>query len=169
MKRFWSVILLSLFLTIGIFAQVSTVQPDSVKLVGIKELLRIDDGIPDYSVKKIDEAVIGPRLAALLCCLEDNYTQGLNNRMIATIIGEQVKPLEQSFFKIRKLKLLKIEKSGSDVVVTYKAILGANKANIKQTVVTFSFRNGFSESHATNELFCTMANYVDSKELFNKR
>lgn len=168
MKRFCLVSLFQLLVIMGVSAQVRNVQSDSAKYAGTKELLRIDSKMPDYSVKKIDEATIGPRLAALLCCLEDNYGQGLNNRMIATIIGEQVKSLEQSFFKIRKLKLLKIEKTGPDVVVIYKATLDANKANIKQTVVTFSFRNGVSESHATNELFCTMANYVDSKELFNK-
>ena len=67
---------------VGMSAQ-STPQSEDPKVIEMREKIGIDYTVPDYDVKKPDAKVMGWRLAKMLIKLEQNYQQGMYNRMLA--------------------------------------------------------------------------------------
>ena len=57
----------------NLFAQSDAkTQKDSLYRQEVREMIALDNSMPDYSVKKIDESKIGSRLAYILRYLEEN-------------------------------------------------------------------------------------------------
>ncbi len=83
---------LMLMVSMGMDAQIRVgYQTDSAKIAEYRERIGIDMKVPDFETKKIDAKVKGTRLAGILEYLLENYTQGTYTRLIAQMIGEQVK------------------------------------------------------------------------------
>lgn len=156
--------ILMLFLsvcTLCTYAQ--STQTDSAKIEKYRKAIGLEMTIPDYSVKKIDDAKMGVRLANILRYFEESLTQGQYNRLLTIILGEQHEELQHSY-SIKKVKLQSAIKKGDDIVVVYKIWPEQNDANVTQTDVVFHFLNGVSESKNVNELFSTMSHYVQARE-----
>ncbi len=143
------------------FAKVET---DSAKMAEYKEKIALDYSMPDYSVKKINESKIGTRLADILHYFEKSHDQRTYNSMISKIIREQNKALDYQYIGIRKVKLHSITKLADEITIKYNVMLGPNGANVKDTDISFLFKDGVSESDTVNELFSGIAHYIDAKK-----
>ena len=167
MKGILTILLMAF--SMSAFAQFSAgCQTDSAKIAEYRERIGLDYSMPDYSIKKIDEKVMGARLANLLRYFEEGMNQGEYNYGLVKILGEQHKELRNLYFSVKKLKLISASKSGTDITVKYEVWPDDNSANVKQTNVLFLFREGVSESRTTNELFATLSRYVQAREILNQ-
>ena len=157
---------LTTFLLLLSMAMSAQFQTDSAKIEKYRKAIGLEMTIPDYRVKKIDDAKMGVRLANILRFFEESLTQGQYNRLLTIILGEQHEELQHSYFSIKKVKLQSAIKKGDDIVVVYKIWPEHNDANVTQTDVVFHFLNGVSESKNVNELFSTMSHYVQAREYY---
>ena len=82
-------LLLTLFLLLGassLSAQtVAETDKQALYNVELRQQIGLDYSMPDYTVKKIDASVIGPRLTKILTRLLDTYKQPLYNQYLAMI------------------------------------------------------------------------------------
>ncbi len=154
---------LMLMVSMGMEAQIRVgYQTDSAKIAEYRERIGIDLTVPDFSTKKIDAKVMGPRLAGILEYLLENYTQGTYSRLIAQMIGEQVKELKQAYFNIKKMKFVCAKKAGDELSILMKVWPDKNTKDVKQVDLTIHFIDGVSESQTANELFSYMTRYVQA-------
>lgn len=65
------------------------------------------------------------------------------------------------------MKLLSVSKKENEIIIVYKVWPENNPAKVKQTDVSFHFREGVSDSKTTNDLFSTMSRYVQAREKIN--
>ncbi len=140
------------------------VQTDSVRMAEYREQIGLDMSVPDFEVKKIDEAKMGARLANLLRYFEENYSQGSYSRWITSILREQNEDFKYVYPEVTKIKLESASKTGNEITVKYKIWLGENPKKIKQTLVTFHFTDGVSDNKTVNEMFSYMSRYVQARE-----
>ena len=159
-----------IFMTILMMSCISSMnaltssQDEYPKITDLRHQIGLDYTMPDYSVKKIDEKKIGSRLCKYLRYLGENYKQGIYNRWLARIIGEQNESLQNTYIELRKIKLKSISKTGNEITIIYKATIDAKLDQQIQTDVTFHFIDGVSESKSVNDLFSYMSRYVSARE-----
>ena len=67
-----------------------------------------------------------------------------------------------------KTSMESASKTGNEITAKYKIWLGDNPKKIKQTLVTFHFVDGVSESKTVNDMFSYMSRYVQAREQLNK-
>ena len=82
------------------------VQADSVRMAEYREQIGLDMSVPDFEVKKIDEAKMGTRLANLLRYFEENYSQSSYNRWITSVLRERITGFSASRIRSRHRRLL---------------------------------------------------------------
>lgn len=157
---------LLLLLSAACSAQTSAISDEARK--GIREKIGLDMTVPDFSTKKIDAKVMGPRLAGILEFLLENYTQGTYSRLIAQILGEQHEALQNKFFNIKKMKFVSATKKDNEITILMKVWPGKNTKDIKQADLTIHFIDGVSESQSANELFSYMSRYVQAHGKLNQ-
>ena len=151
--------------TVGAVAQVrANVETDSARMAEYREQIGLDMSVPDFDVKKIDDAKMGTRLANILRYLEENYSQGSYSRWNTSVLREQNEKFENVYPEVTKIKMESVSKTGNEIAVKYKIWLGENPKQIKQTLISFHFVDGVSESKTTNEMFSYMSRYVQAKE-----
>ena len=159
-------ILLFLFLLLGttdMFAQSDAdSRKDSLYRQEVRETIALDYTMPDYSVKKIDEAKMGLRLSALLTYLEKYQNNSYINPWIASVVKEQHKALKDRYFGVEKLKLVSVSKSGNEITVRYNVSPVIKIDNPGVLLLTFHFTEGVSESKNINDLFSYIGHYVHS-------
>lgn len=97
---------------------------------------------------------MGSRLAGILDYLLENYQQGIYDRKLGAIAGEQNEALENLYFQIKKMKFVNAVKKGNEITILMRADLQKNAANVKQTDIILYFVDGVSESDKVNEMFC---------------
>lgn len=119
--------------------------------------------MPDYSVKKIDEAKMGSRLSALLTYLEKYQKNSYINPWIASVVKEQHETLKDRYFEVEKLKLVSVSKSGPEITVRYKVSPIIKIDNPGTLLISFHFTEGVSESKNINDLFSYIGHYVKSE------
>lgn len=147
----------------------SDIRPQtSDRMAAYREAIGLDMTVPDFSTKKIDAKVMGTRLANILRYLEDNIDQGQYNHWMASVYREQNESHKNVYFVIKKIKLQSITKSGNDIDICYKIWPDENSVQIKQAVISLHFKDGVSESKATNELFSNISHYVQAREKMNQ-
>lgn len=114
-------ILLSLLLLLGaasLSAQtVAETDKQSLYNAELRQQIGLDYSMPDYSVKKIDESVIGPRLAKILTRLLDDFKQPLYNQFLAMIRSQVAEDPNLQYVHVDKLKLLNISKAGNTITI----------------------------------------------------
>ncbi len=154
--------------SLSISAQLRTVQSDSARQAEYCEKIRLDMSVPDFDTKKIDEKIMGTRLAGILNYLMENCNQGVLERQLACILGEQDEALSKVYFNIKKVKFLKATKQANEISILLKVWPDKNIANVKQTDLIFLFKDGASEDQNTNELFSNMSHYIQARESLNK-
>ena len=94
----------------------------------------------------------------------DNYNQPVYSRKLCQILKEQVEPLEESLFELKKIQFVKATKTGKKITLLFKAWSDSNASKVKQTYLFVLFYNGVSDSQVTNELFSMMSRYVKRRE-----
>ena len=146
----------------------SNVQTEEEKREMYRKQIGLDYSMPNYSVTSIDEKKMGSRLTNLLLFYDETNKQSIYTRWVNTILGEQNEAFENAYIEIKKQKLVKVEKSGDEIIITYRLWFHKNAKNIKQTDVYFHFKDGVSESQIVNEMFSSMSHYVEARENLHK-
>ena len=153
--------LLLLLSSVSLSAQwKNTKLSEEEKRAEYREKIGIDMSVPDFDTKKIDEKIMGPRLANILTFLMNNYQQGFYVSQLKGIAGEQNNALEHINLEIKKLSFVYAVKKGDELAIMMKLHLHKNTSGIKQTNLLFYFINGVSDDKKTNVLFSTISNYV---------
>ena len=140
----------------------------SDRMAAYREAIGLDMTVPDFSTKKIDAKVMGPRLAGILEYLLENFHQVIYESYFARILSEQHEAIHNKYFDIKKMKFISASKKDNEIRIVYKVWPENNPANVKQAEVMFDFVDGVSESQTTNELFATMSHYVQAHEKLNQ-
>ena len=150
--------ILLLMTTVMVSAQKVTTSSDAERKELAKKTLALDYSMPDYSVKKIDAKVMGPRLAKILESLCANYTQHQYLSSLSLIQSKQVEGLK--YGTIKTMKLENVTKTGHELTIRFNTILEPNNLNLKKSQLVFHFVDGVSEDVATNEFFCILCKYI---------
>lgn len=143
-------------------------QMDSVRIAEYRERIGIDMTVPDFEKKKIDDKVMGIRLAGILEYMLETYMQGTYESLLARMLGEQVEELKQVYFNIKKMKFVSATKKGNELFILMKVWLDKNVRDVKQADLTIHFIDGVSESQSANELFMYMSRYIQAREKMNQ-
>ena len=159
-----TLLLFSLLLIVCGMAAQSTGQIDEKKMMEYRETIGLDYSMPDFDTSKIDAKVIGVRLAKILQSLEENYTQDYYNRVLASILAEQLETPAYQFVSVTKIKTQKITKAGDEITILLKTTFKSTNEGKKNTILTLRFFQGISDSHFVNSLFYTLGNYLKEDE-----
>ncbi len=97
----------------------------------VRETLALDYSMPDYSTSRIDAKVIGPRLAAILKAVNENYQQPKYLSRLSLMQKSQIE--DMPYCTVKKMNLRKVDKQGNVITITYETFLEPNSQNIKKT------------------------------------
>lgn len=157
MKGILTILLMAL--SMSAFAQFSAgCQTDSAKIAEVRMTLALDYSMPDYSINKIDEKVMGARLAKILKTIAHNYTQPHYLGLLSIIQSSQVEGL--NYGRIKSVKLENVTKTSNELTIRFKTTLEANNLNLKKSQLMFHFVDGVSEDIVINDFFCTLCRYI---------
>ena len=156
LKKFFFMLLM-LTCAISMNAQWSERSEDA-KTEELRHQLNIDYSMPDYSVKKIDENIIGSRLAKQLQYLMAHYKDHVLNDYLSGILYEQTGNLR--YTKVQALKILEISKQGNTITIRLKASLAPNPLKLSTSEIPMTFVEGISDSKSTNYIFSNISRYI---------
>ena len=147
------ILMLLLLGTMGVSAQTTGTEMSKQEQYKneVREKLRLDDSMADYSTSKIDAKVMGTRLAKILETICESYQQYMNLCALSVIQSSQVEGL--SYGRIKMLKLDNVSKQGSEIIIRFNTTLESNNLNLKKSQIEFRFKEGASEDVATNDFF----------------
>ena len=157
MKRFCVFLMMMMTMASTIASQ--QVSGTDTKKSELREKIGIDYAIPDFSTHKIEDKVIGERLAKMLRFMEKNASDFFYGSMLASILSEQDSRLLYAI--VERARVKEISKSGVDIVIKVQLKIKDNPYHIKKPVIVFKFSEGVSESTFTNDLFLNISRYVD--------
>ena len=101
---------------------------------------------------------MGPRLAKILETICDTYQQYTNLSALSVIQSRQIEGL--SYGKIKTMKLDKVTKQGSEIMIRFNTTLESNNLNLKKSQIVFQFNEGASEDVSTNDFFSNICRYI---------
>ncbi len=139
-------------------------QSDDVKRSVMRQKIGLDLSVQDFDLKKIDSKIMGSRLAGILDYLMDNYRQPIYNRKLVYVLKEQNEVFEKVDFELNKIQLDRVIKAGEEITLYFSVWPSKKIPNAKKTTLTFYFKDGVSDSQATNDLFSMMSHYVQAME-----
>lgn len=151
----------TLLLMVSLFAFAQSNESQELYNAKVRETLALDYSMPDYSVRKIDSKVMGPRLAAILTKLNEMYKQETYLYKLSFIQSEQIEGL--SYAHVKAMKLDRVLKEGNEITVQYITTLGSNDQNLKKGVLKFVMRDGVSDSRSVNDLLCNICRYLKNE------
>ncbi len=158
MKHF----LILLLLCVGVPASFAQTNPTTTQTElnnsELREKIRLDYNIPDFSTSKLDPKIIGDRLSKMLRKLQDNSHDSYFNHKLSHIVCEQNPNLK--YVTIDKLSIKNISKSGHVMTIKANAMLDKVTAGVKTAEILMSFDNGVSKSQTINELFSYLGRYI---------
>ena len=158
MEKILFTIILLFLSAITLSAQPLGQSQDDQKTIEIRQQIGLNYSMPDYSVKKIDEKVIGPRLAKQLQFLMSNYKESTINDMLSAILYEQTGGLR--YTEVTKIKILKISKQGDTITIRMKASLATNPQKLSTSEILMTFVDGLSDCRPTNSIFSHISRYI---------
>lgn len=157
--------LLFLLGTLSLSAQSqSNPSSDNQKSIVLRQQIGLDYSMPDYSVKKIDASVIGPRLAKILTRLLDTYKQPLYNQYLAMIRSQVTEEPNMQYVHVDKLKLLNISKAGNTITIRFNTLTKDKNRGKLDYDLEFVFVDGLSEDKIVNDLFSNIGRYIKDDE-----
>lgn len=148
----------TLMLMVSMFAFAQSNETQVQYNAKVRETLALDYSMPDYSVKKIDAKVMGPRLASILTKLNEQYKQETYIFNLSYIQSEQIEGL--NYTTIKAMKLDSVLKEGNKITVQYITTLEPNNLNLKKGLLKFIMRDGVSEDSSVNDLLCNICRYI---------
>ena len=120
----------------------------------LRQKTGLDYSMPDYSVKKIDERVVGPRLAFILNHIVTHNSENTHSTMLSPLLREQNENLR--YVSPKKVKVMKITKQVNEISILLKVWLQPNGENLSVIDIPITFTDGISDSNAANRLFMTI-------------
>ena len=117
----------------------------------LRQKIGLDYSMPDYSVKKIDERVIGSRLAFILNHIVNHNMENNHNTMLSSLLRKQNENLR--YVSPKKVKVKEIIKQDNKINILLKIWLQPNGENLYIIDVPITFIDGISGSDAANRLF----------------
>ena len=144
-------------------AQTSTLV-DDYRAEKLRQEIGLDYSMPDYSVKKIDASVIGPRLAKILTRLLDTYKQPLYNQFLAMIRSQVAEDPNLQYVYVDKLKLLNIAKTGNTITIRFNTFTKDKNRGKLNYDLEFVFVDGLSDDKTVNDLFSNIGRYIKDEE-----
>lgn len=147
----------TLLLMVSLFAFAQSNESQELYNAKVCETLALDYSMPDYSVRKIDAKVMGPRLAAILTKLNEMYKQETYLHKLSFIQSEQIEGLNYTL--IKAMKLDRVFKEGNEITVRYITTLGSNDMYLNRGVLKFVIRDGVSDDRSVNDLLCNICRY----------
>lgn len=158
MKHF----LILLLLCVGVPASYAQTTPTTTQteLINseLREKIRLDYSIPDFSTTKLDPEIIGNRLSKMLRKLQDNIHDSYFNHKLSHVVCEQNPNLK--YVTIDKFSIKNISKSGHVMTIKANAMLDKMIAGFKTAEIVMSFDNGVSNSQTINDLFSYLGRYI---------
>jgi len=155
-------ILFILLLSVGVmttFAQNSAeLSKKELYKQEVRSKLQLDYSLPDYSTSKISPKLMGPRLAKILETICNTYKQYTNLSALSVIQSRQIEGL--NFCRIKTMKLDKVTKQGSEIMIRFNTTLESNNLNLKKSQIVFQFNEGTSEDKTTNDFFSNICRYI---------
>lgn len=131
----------------------------------IRDAINFDYSVPDYSVSRPDEKVMGWRLAKMLLYLEEHYTRWQYNRRLSMIRNVQMEKLSASTDFIDKINILNVQKQDSVITVKINTFSkGEKKEDNVNYDITISFTNSLSADETTNSLFSEIGRFIRKNE-----
>ena len=137
---------------------VSTAETKAQYEAQVRETLALDYSMPDYSTSRIDAKVIGPRLAAILKAVNENYQQPKYLSRLSLMQKSQIE--DMPYCTVKKMNLRKVDKQGNVITITYETFLKPNSQNIQKAQMVFRFVDGMAESSSVNDFFCGICRYI---------
>ena len=120
----------------------------------------IDMSVPDFKTTKVDQKVMGWRLAKMIDFLQRTYTQGTYNRTWSSIRYEQTEDPRIRFANVDKLEFVSAEKKDSVITLKWKTFTKLGKKEKVYYDIIMTFMNGVSDSETVNNLFSDIARYI---------
>ena len=117
----------------------------------LRQKIGLDYSMPDYSVKKIDERVIGPRLAFILNHIVSHNSENIHSTMLSPLLREQNENLR--YVSPKKVKVKEIIKQDNMISILMKIWLQPNGEDLSVIDIPITFIDGISDSNAANRLF----------------
>jgi hypothetical protein len=158
------ILLTILMLAAGSMSAQTFSQGEDPKVIEMRQKIGIDYTVPDYDVKKPDAKVMGWRLAKMLQKLEQNYQQGMYNRMLASIRSEILEEPRIRYIAVNKMKILKIQKVGD--VITIRISTSSKNEPLGKLNHEFDIRfdKGVSDNDTANQLLSDLNRYIKEDE-----
>lgn len=161
-------ILITMFLLFGaasLSAQtVAETDKQSLYNAELRQQIGLDYSMPDYSVKKIEASVIGPRLAKILTRLLDDFKQPLYNQFLSMIRSQVAEDPNLQYVHVDKLKLLNIGKIGNTVTIRFNTFTKDKNRGKLNYDLEFVFVDGLSDDKTVNDLFSNIGRYIKDEE-----
>lgn len=157
-------LLLSSLLASAQYRNTSSEQNDEAKKQELRQQIGLDYSMPDYSVKKIEASVIGPRLAKILTRLLDDFKQPLYNQFLAMIRSQVAEDPNLQYVHVDKLKLLNIAKTGNTITIRFNTFTKDKNRGKLNYDLGFTFVDGLSENKTVNDLFSNIGRYIKDEE-----
>lgn len=124
----------------------------------IRKTMALDYSMPDYSTSKVNEKVIGHRLADILNKFQE---MSLSQTVLGTLSVIQAQQVDGMIYcRVKKIKLHDVAKQGDKITITYDTELDKNQKNLKKAQLVFKFVDGLSDDMATNDIFTNVCRYI---------
>jgi len=124
----------------------------------IRQRLKLDNSMPDYTTHMINPKVMGSHLAAILQELCTKYKQDSFLSLLSMIQCDQIDGLD--YCTIEKMNLESVSKTGDTIAIRFKTTLAKNPLDLKKSDLIMTFVDGVSENKKVNSLFSNICNYM---------
>lgn len=125
-----------------------------------RKKIDMDMSVPDFKSNKVNQEVMGWRVAKMIDYLQKYYHQASYNRQLSLIRYEQTEDPKIRFAGIDKLTFINAEKRDSVFLIkwhTYTRLEDKEKINHN---ITMEFINGVSNSDTINDLFSDISRFI---------
>ena len=124
----------------------------------------LDMSVSDFKTTKVNQKVMGWRLAKMIDFLQRTYTQGTYNRTWSVIRYEQTEDPQIRFVGVDKLDFVSAEKKDSVITLKWKTFTKLDKKEKVYYDIIMTFVNGVSDSESVNNLFSDIGRYIKPDE-----
>lgn len=129
-----------------------------------RKKIDLDMSIPDFKTKKIDQEVMGWRLAKMIEFIQKTYTQASYNRHWSSIRYEKTDDPRIRFQNVDKLDFVSAEKKDSIITLKWKTFTTLDKKEKVYNEIVMTFVNSVSDSESINNLFSNISRYIRPDE-----
>ena len=129
-----------------------------------RKKIDIDMSVPDFKTTKVNQKLMGWRLAKIIDYIQNNYQQSTYNRQFASIRYEQTEDPRIRFVGIDKLEFVSAEKKDRVITLKWKTFTKLDKKEKVYYDIIMTFVNGVSDSEAINNLFSEVSRYIRPDE-----